>query len=51
VTFWLGTAPLPEESNAMQALAKGYDAEGLKYTSSYLTEQVEALGAPPSRAT
>jgi hypothetical protein len=46
VTFWLGTGPRPEESNAMQAFAKGYDAEGLKYIPSYLTEQVEAFGAP-----
>lgn len=46
VTFWLGTGPRPEEANAMQAFAKGYDAEGLKHTPNYLTEQVESLGAP-----
>jgi hypothetical protein len=46
VTFWLGTGPRLEDANTMQAFAKGYDAEGLQYTPSYLAEQVEAFGAP-----
>lgn len=46
VTFWFGTGPRPEEANAMQALARGFDAEGVKFTPTHESEQVEGLGAP-----
>jgi hypothetical protein len=39
-TFWLGDGPLPEEANAMQAFAKGYD-ESLTYKPAYVKEQPE----------
>ena len=44
VTFWLGKGPLPEEADAMQAFAKGYDEGSLTYDPSYFMERPEEAG-------
>jgi hypothetical protein len=45
VTFWLGHSPRPEEAQAMQAFAKGYD-HGPAIVPTYYSEQAGSFGAP-----